>query len=50
MEVGDRDQVLRNLDLHDPLLDQFIERVEIRVPPSSVSLYVHTELFWRTTT
>jgi len=30
--AGGRDQVLRQLGLHDPLLDQFIEGMEIRGP------------------
>jgi len=33
VEASGRDQVLRQLSLHDPLLYQFIEGVEIRGPP-----------------
>ena len=33
VEVGGRDQVLRQLGLHHSLLDQFIEGMEVRRPP-----------------
>jgi len=50
MEAGGGDQVLRQLDLHDLPLNQFIEGMEIRGPLSLVSPYVRAELFLRATT
>jgi len=42
VEADGRDQVLRQLGLYDPLLDQLIESLKIWVPPAlGVALCVH---------